>query len=211
MTKPAATARLTAVAVGAAYTGALYLSGVQLQAGPEQALSYLPAAAVFAVALWDAWVWRLPLVHRLARRPLLAGTWRATLKPTEDSHIPSGGSSGPIEAYVIISQSYWSISVRQYTLESRSESKAAIWAGDPFSVTKTLTYTYANTPKQEHEARSRAHLGTTSLDVVGDQPQALSGYYFTDRYTKGDMALVLVDRTVHHPDYESARAHCDRG
>jgi hypothetical protein len=208
MDKPAATVRLTTVAVGAAYAGALYISGEHLQAGLKQALSYLPAFAVLVVTLWDVWLWRQPFVHRFARRPVLVGTWRATLKPTADSHIPTGGNPGPIEAYVIITQSYWSISVRQYTVESRSESKAAMWSGGSTSSNKILTFTFANTPKQELESRSRSHLGTAAVDVVGTQPRILSGYYFTDRYTKGDMTLALFDRSVDHPDFDSAQAHC---
>ncbi len=208
MDKPVAAVRLAAVVVGAAYAGALYLSGVHLQAGPKQALSYLPTFAVLVVTLWDVWLWRQPFVHRFARRPVLAGTWRATLKPTADSHIPLGGSSGPIEAYTIITQSYWSITVRQYTVESRSESKAAMWSGGSMSSSKTLTFTFANTPKQELESRSRSHLGTAAVDVVGTQPRILAGYYFTDRYTKGDMTLALFDRSVDHPDFDSAQAHC---
>jgi|BarGraNGADG00212_1021973.scaffolds.fasta_scaffold10021_2 SMODS-associating 2TM, beta-strand rich effector domain len=208
MDKPAATVRLTTVVVGAAYAGALYISGEHLQAGLKQALSYLPAFAVLAVTLWDVWLWRQPFVHRFARRPVLAGTWRATLKPTADSHIPLGGNRGPIEAYVIITQSYWSISVRQYTVESRSESKAAMWSGGSTSSNKILTFTFANMPKQELESRSRSHLGTAAVDVVGSQPRILSGYYFTDRYTKGDMTLALFDRSVDHPDFDSAQAHC---
>ena len=208
MDKPAATVRLTTVVVGAAYAGALYISGEHLQAGLKQALSYLPAFAVLAVTLWDVWLWRQPFVHRFARRPVLAGTWRATLKPTADSHIPLGGNRGPIEAYVIITQSYWSISVRQYTVESRSESKAAMWSGGSTSSNKILTFTFANMPKQELESRSRSHPGTAAVDVVGSQPRILSGYYFTDRYTKGDMTLALFDRSVDHPDFDSAQAHC---
>lgn len=208
MAKPATAVRLTAVVVGATYAGALYLSGVHLQASWEQGLSYLPTAAVLLVTLWDVWLWRQPGVHRLARRPLLAGTWRATLQPTKESHIPAGGNRGPIEAYVIINQSYWSITVRQYTHESRSNSKGVLWATEVEGGTKTLTYTYLNNPKQEYESRSQAHLGTAALNVVGDQPQSLDGYYFTDRYTKGDMSLSLFDRSVHHADFQAVSLHC---
>jgi len=208
MARPATAVRLTALVVGAAYAGALYLSGVHLQAGWKQGLSYLPSAAVLLVTLWDTWLWRQPGVHRFARRPLLAGTWRATLKPTDDSHIPDGGNRGPIEAYVIINQSYWSITVRQYTHESRSNSKAVLWTTEAGGGTTALTYTYRNNPKQEYESRSRAHLGTAALDVVGDQPQSLDGYYFTDRYTKGDMSLRFFDRSVSHADFQAVSLHC---
>jgi hypothetical protein len=194
--------------VGAAYSVALYSSGVHIQAGWKQALSYLPAALTVTVTLWDLWLWRQPLIHKISRRPLLAGTWRAELRPTAESHIPTGGNRGPIEAYVVITQTFWSIAVRQYTAESRSDSKAVIWAKENNSSGNALTFTYGNIPKHEHEHRSKPHLGTASLDVVGMKPQFLDGYYFTDRYTKGDMRLALFDRSSGHADFASAQAHC---
>lgn len=207
MARPAAAVRLTAAVVGAAYAVALYVSGVHFQTGVKQALSYLPTALTFLVALWDIWLWRLSVLQRLAKRPWIAGIWSATLTPTAASVIPEGGNRGPIEAYVIIKQTFWSIGVRQYTAESRSDSRATIWSETSGS-DQMLTYTYTNRPRQELEHRSRPHLGTAALDVVGLRPSIIIGEYFTDRYTKGDMTLHLVDRTTGHADFTSAKNHC---
>ena len=205
MGRPANTVRLTATLVGLAYAVLLYLSGLHLQDGWRKAVSYLPTLATLLLALWDIWAWHLPGVQRLSKRPWLAGTWRATLSPTSDSHIPTGGNRGPIKAYVVIKQSFWFTTVRQYTSESRSESIASVWAesGGEYR----LTFTYANRPKQQLESRSRAHLGTSSLDVVGLRPTTMAGEYFTDRYTKGDMALTFVDRKTCLGDFASLQAH----
>lgn len=209
MTKPAVVVRTTSIAVGAAYAAALYLSGVHIQAGWKQALSYLPTVLTLLLTLWDIWLWRQPPFHRFVQRPLLLGTWQVWLKPTAESHIPSGGNRGPIEAYVVIDQSYWSITIRQYTAESHSDSKAYVWTGEEGGA-RSLIFVYANTPKHEFEARSRAHLGTTLLDIVGVKPEALTGCYFTDRYTKGDMELTLCDRSVDHASFDIVRQHCQR-
>jgi SMODS-associating 2TM, beta-strand rich effector domain len=207
MTRPITAVRITATVVGAAYAGALYLSGVHIQAGAKQALSYLPTALVFLVALWDIWLWHLPVVRLLSKRPWIAGIWSCTLIPTAASRIPAGGNRGPIEAYVVIRQSFWSVGVRQYTAESRSDSHATMWNGTSDSSDRTLTYTYANRPRQKLEHRSRPHLGTAALDVVGLLPSTITGEYFTDRYTKGDMTLRLTDRTTGYPDFASAQEH----
>lgn len=210
MARPAVAVRLTAAIVGAAYAAALYVSGVHIQAGAKQALSYLPTALAFLAALWDIWLWRLPVLQSLAKRPWMGGIWSATLTPTAASVIPKGGNRGPIEAYVIIKQTFWSIGVRQYTAESRSYSCATMWTEATGGPDQTLTYTYANRPRQELERRSRPHLGTAALDVVSLRPSTITGDYFTDRYTKGDMTLNLVDRTTGYADFASAAEHCKR-
>lgn len=208
MARPGTAIRITATTASAAYAVALYVSGIHIQAGAKQALSYLPTAITFLVTLWDLWIWRLPVLQRLAKRPWIAGTWSATLTPTAASHIPAGGNRGPIKAYVIITQTFWSIGIRQYTAESRSDSIAAVWSQLADHPDSTLTYNYANRPRQEFETRSHPHLGTAALDVVGLRPSSITGDYFTDRYTKGDMTLRLVDRTRGHTNYASAREHC---
>ncbi|MDQ6849752.1 MAG: hypothetical protein M3070_07195 [Actinomycetota bacterium] len=207
MGSPATTTRIVATLVGIAYAVVLYVSGVHLQDGAKKIVAYLPAIATLLLAVWDLWLWRLPGVQRFAKRPWITGTWSVNLRPTDDSHIPEGGNRGPIEAYIIVTQSYWSISVRQYTAESRSESQTAVWSKT--SGGNLLTFIYANRPMQELEARSRPHFGATTLDLVGLRPSSITGEYFTDRYTKGDMQLRLVDRSTDHADFASTRAHCD--
>lgn len=208
MGRPSTTIRAVATIIGLAYAVALYVSGVHLQSNVKSAVGYLPTAATMLVALSDLWLWHLPGIQRVARRPWVTGTWSTTLRPTADSHIPPGGNRGPILAYVVVKQSFWSIAVRQYTCESRSESRAAVWAR--MSGADLLTYIYENRPLQRFEARSRPHLGTTALDIVGLRPEVIHGEYFTDRYTKGEMELQLLDRTTGHVDFASAQAHCDR-
>lgn len=208
MARPAVAVRATAIVVGVTYAVALYASGIHLQDGAKKALSYLPTLLTLLVAAWDLWLWRLPGVQKLSRRPLLLGTWQAKLTPTDASHIPESGNRGPIEAYAVIHQTYWSVDVRQYTAESRSDSRASLWTNSPSQAVRTLIYTYANQPRRGLEQRSQSHLGTAALDIVGMKPTMISGDYFTDRYTKGDMRLELVDRTTGHPDFSAARRHC---
>ena len=35
----------------------------------------------------------------------------------------------------------------------------------------------------------------------------MTGVYFTDRYTKGDMTMELVDRSTGHPSFKAAQEH----
>jgi hypothetical protein len=208
MRRPSTLVRLTALGISLIYAVVLYLNGVHLHRGVKEIVGYIPTLATLLLAVWDVWLWRLPGIQHISGRPWLGGVWSATLLPTAESHIPEGGNKGPIRAYIVIRQTYWSIAVRQYTAESRSDSRAAIWAKTGGG--ELLTYNYTNKPRRELEARSQPHLGTAALDVVGLRPNVLHGDYFTDRYTKGDMEVRLFDRSTGYGDFAAAQEHCGR-
>ena len=201
MSRPHQTARLTAVALGVVYAITLHVSGVALRAEVRTVLRYLPTVAVLGVVIFDVWLWRLPGIQRLAGRPRIDGTWVTTLSPDPESHIPEKGNRGPIDAAVLIEQTYWTIAVTLLTEESRSEStSAAVRRTGDSKQRQALNYTYVNTPKQEHRSRSRPHVGASRLEVAGLTPSCLTGTYWTDRLTAGDMALRRVSRRT---DYAS--------
>ncbi len=210
MGRPTFAVRITATAVGGVYTIAMFLAGVHLDTGVKKLLAFLPVAAGVGLSLWDTWFWRAPGVRQFVKRPWLEGTWVTELQPTVESHIPEGGSRGPIEAYVVIRQSFWGIAVRQYTAESTSNSRTHFWQPATLGMPEGLVFTYENLPKQEVQHRSERHFGTCQFDPTTSRPTEISGYYFTDRYTKGDMTLRLYDRTTGHESFAAARRHCLR-
>ncbi|MFL6136198.1 MAG: hypothetical protein ACJ74O_00145 [Frankiaceae bacterium] len=192
---PSRLVRWTAVIVSGTYALALYASGTHLQQGAKQGLAYLPTALSLAVVAFDLWLWKIPGVHRFVGRPRVDGTWFTILRPHPDSHIPPGGNRGPIDAAVVIEQTYWSISITLMTAESASQStSAAIHTNGESRKRRVLAYTYANTPKQEHRDRSHPHVGAVRLEIVGRTPITLAGTYWTDRLTVGDMQLRHLER-----------------
>ena len=199
--------RTTVITVGAAYAGAMRMSGVSLDSTAKQIVGFLPVLALGALMVWDLWLWRIPGLPRVTHRPRIDGLWSATLEPTDESHIPAGGNRGPIPAYLVITQSYWSLAVRQYTVESTSDSRAFFWARRPGASWETVAFVYDNEPQQKHQHRSPRHLGTCQFDPTESSPTQMTGTYFTDRYTKGDMTLARVDRTRGHPSFAAAEAH----
>jgi len=205
--RPVVVVRLSILSAGLVYSLLLYLSGVELNSWTKRILTLLPAFGAGFLALWDVWLWRLPGVKNLVRRPRLDGLWQVTLTPTDDSHIPQGGNRGPIAAFLIISQSYWSIHVRQYTAESISRSRAFFWEQPNGADTERLTFIYDNDPKQSQRHRSTWHLGSCILDPANRRPLTMSGVYFTDRYTKGDMEILLIDRTKGYGSFGEAERH----
>src|SRR5690606_38585923 len=91
--------------------------------------------------------------------------------------------------------------------ESASQSTASSIRSDTESPgRRILSYAYANTPDRKHHARSRQHLGAVRLRVAGRLPNEMSGSYWTDRLTAGDMKLALVDRETDYPSLEAVKA-----
>lgn len=64
---------------------------------------------------------------------------------------------------------------------------------------KSLLFTYTNSARQAHSHRSHQHSGTCRLDLTGTTPKSLSGIYWTDRTTAGDVTVTLVDRKDDRP------------
>lgn len=204
MKRPGQVVRITAVGVGLAYGLVLYLTGVRIDADVQRGLAYLPALATLLLIVWDLWVWRWPLVWRVSSRPRLDGLWAVTLHPTAESRIPEGGNRGPIPAYLVVKQTYWTIVLLLFTVESSSVSRSFFWDDVQGTGTEWLTFVYDNTPMQRHQHRSRRHLGTCSLRFGNRQPVEIEGMYFTDRYTQGDMKLTFVSRDTNAGSFDEA-------
>jgi hypothetical protein len=207
MAKPTTSVRAAVIAVGIVYSLVLKVSGVSLDSVAKQVVAVLPGLAAGALVIWDLWLWRTPGLQRLTHRPRIDGLWAAVLEPTDESHIPEGGNRGPIPAYLVISQTYWSLAIRQYTLESTSDSRAFFWERRSGASWEAVAFLFENIPQQRHQHRSHRHLGACQLDPTEKAPAEMAGAYFTDRYTKGDMSLTHIDRTLGYASFAAAEAY----
>lgn len=195
MNATAKVARWTAIGVSAVWAAVTFLIGLDLDENARKGLSYLPSIAGALVVAFDLWLWKLPGLSRITGKPRLWGTWRVELQPSAKAVIPKGGNRGPITGVMVIEQTFWTTAVQLYTQESGSSSiSAAIVNKTDSKQSKSLLFTYTNNPRQAHSHRSAQHSGTCRLDVTGTSPTSLSGTYWTDRVTAGDVTLTLVDR-----------------
>ncbi len=210
MTAPQKAVRFTAIAVSVVYAATLYLVGVKLDGSAKSSLSYIPTLPTLGVVTFDKWLWRWPGIKRLHDRPRLDGLWSATLMPDKSSHIPKDGNWGPIQAYLVIEQTFWTISIAQSTTESASHSRAVLFIPRHESRRSILSFTYDNIPRREHIGRSPRHVGACEVETAGDEPKQLRGMYFTDRFTAGDMVLKLVDRGADHGNFQQCHEHAGR-
>lgn len=211
MHRPTAAVRYSILGVGVVYSILIFISGVHPDTWYRYVVAVLPAAGSVVLAVWDGWAWRQRGLARLTHRPRIDGLWQVELTPSKESQIPSGGNRGPILCFLVVTQSYWSVHVRQFTAESASRSRAFFWEHPDGAEAETLVFVYENVPQQQFEHRSNRHFGTCSLDIGSRTPKMITGVYFTDRYTKGDMRLTLVDRSKGHGSFDEAQSHVEAG
>lgn len=170
----------------------VWLTSGEFESGWLRFFSVAVLAATGVLALWDYWLWRLPLVQRMPGVPRnLRGTWQGTL--TSFWVDPATGASpAPKTVFLVVQQTASAVTVKLLTDESRSTSVlSAVTAADGGW---TLAYLFVNRPGLQVEHRSRMHHGSTVLDVAGTPVTRLQGRYWTDRDSKGELEF-----TRRHP------------
>lgn len=182
--------RTVSTVVSLVWMAVLFASGIELPTLGKQLIAYLPTFLVLLAVAFDLWIWKIPVLGRLHRRPRIYGTWETTITPHPGSHIPEGGTRVPIQGTTTVEQTFWTLSVIMKTAESESISRAESIAADGGSKTrKVMTYTYMNTPQLAVRDRSPIHVGAANLTIEGLHPRSMNGTYWTDRLTIGDLAL----------------------
>lgn len=131
--------------------------------------------AFISTIIYEECLWRY---NPLESTPKLAKKYTGTLKSSYDGVERS--------AALEVKQSLLYIHITLITNESKSNSISA--SIDEVLGEKQLTYCYLNTPKSEYRYRSEIHYGTATLSV--NNPNILTGQYYTDRQTLGDITFI---------------------
>ena len=171
--------------VAAVYFIAFLLQGLPT-GDPLQPLGAAGAAGALFVLAFDHWIWRMPWIGwRISKRPDIRGTWRGQLASQYED--PPGTRIPPDpEVYMVIRQTYWSLSANLITRESKSCSTTAVIEDDGCGQYQAVAV-YRNTPRAAVRHRSEVHHGAFKLDVDGRPPARLEGFYWTDRNTMGGL------------------------
>ena len=118
---------IVAAVVGSLIFGVLYARGHAPTA--DQFFAALPPVITALSLLYigfDGWLWRAPGVRQLVAggRPYVGGTWEAEMRSNWVD--PKTGSQiTPVQAFMVIRQTFGSLSLRILTAESASETLAA--------------------------------------------------------------------------------------
>ena len=140
------------------------------------------------LTVFDLWLWRLRILYPwFVDRPDLRGTWQATFV---SSYVRPGESEpvGPAEALFVIRQTFSSLHIRMLTAESSSNTVGATVSREADG-SHLILGIYRNRPREEVSHRSAMHVGAMWLSGDGRLPDTLSGFYWTNRLTRGDLTL----------------------
>lgn len=181
----------------------LILQGVDLDFGLLRPYSVAVGVTVIALNVYDKWLWRIPLLRHLPKRPPnLSGTWRGIID-SEYQDPKTGEVVPPIKAFMVVEQTASTISIRQLTSESRShsltaslEKNAGMWVA---------SFTYMNEPQLRHQRRSPMHMGAVVLNIHGSPPTSIEGQYWTSRDSKGELRFDRKSKKVHTKFEEAER------
>lgn len=179
---------------------ALLLAGVPVTAAWFKPFSVVVGALVLILSAADKWLWRIRWLRPwLFNMPDLNGTWKVAIRPIAPESSPQ-----KVGAYMVIRQTFSTISLRLLTAESRSETLSAhvVRRDDG---TYSLAAVYRNTTRLQVRERSPLHHGALLLDVHGDPPDSLAGQYWTDRLSQGELVLSARNATLAHSFEQAAK------
>lgn len=185
--------QIAAYAVTFVWSLVILVAGFRLDGLIAKGLSGLPLLLVLVFAAFDAYVWRLKLIQKIIQHPDLRGTWQGALVSIREGPAGRDTEYEPIPVFLVIWQTYLTISISLISAESRSRSIIAVLEQnnrDDF----TVYYHYGNVPDLRFRVRSPIHAGGSRLDIAGLRPLTIGGEYWTDRNTRGSYRVQLADR-----------------
>ncbi len=166
----------------------LYLQGQSIIKPSFNAVSWIATIVVFALLIWDKWVWRWKFLYPLSKMPDVRGTWKAELNSfwvdpkTNQMH-------GKIQVFIVVRQTFSKLDIRLFSAESTSVSLSANVTTDDEGV-HTIATTYLNMPSLEHLPHSPISHGGMLLSVRGGKVvKQIDGKYWTDRLSRGEVKM----------------------
>lgn len=154
------------------------------------------AIAIYAIGgfIFIKWFWKWNIWKGwLIKIPNLQGTWKGKLKSDWINPETKQGID-EILMFLVIKQNFNKIECSILTKESSSYSLSA----DIQQIHNDLqlSYVYTNTPKTTFRNRSEIHNGATLLKIINNSKRKLSGEYWTDRKTRGEIHLEFFNKEL---------------
>lgn len=163
----------------------LIINGFDITLEFFKPISTVTGIGILIIGLFERWIWEWRWLHPwFVSVPNIAGTWQGQIISDwiDEANMQK---KPPIEAYIIIRQTFSSIQVKLVTQESSSE----LIDGKLFKNNGIvrLTGVYMNISKQAYRDKSPIHYGGIFLEICENDSVILEGYYWTDRKSRGDL------------------------
>lgn len=191
-----------------AWTIILYINHEAIHSSWLQPLSTVITVVLYSVMAFDLWLWKIPFLHGwFVKRPVIDGTWKVDIRSNWKGG-PGGTAAKPIEGYMVIRQTFSTLSLRLLTEESSSElvGTEIVCSADGLYC---ISGVYRNEPRFQVRERSPIHYGAVWLRIVEESAPKVLGHYWTDRETAGEIELSSRQKKTFQT-FQSARAYYTR-
>jgi len=170
----------------------MILSGIAITSDFFKPFSLVVGIVGIVLLLFDKWLWKFPIIHSLfVPFPDVSGTWKGKIVSSWINK-ETGEPVQPIDAFLIIYQTYSNLNIRMITKESKSDLLSGNFISNNAGPHK-IAGVYNNIPNIMIRERSPIHYGGLLLEIHNSEKLILEGEYWTDRDTKGSL---LFDKNV---------------
>jgi len=142
-----------------------------------------------------------PFVRAMTVGPRIQGTWWGELHSSY-ADPATGRTPGPLTVAIVIRQTSAGLWLCLHSRESSSITIAASLLAEHDGHT-AIVGLYRNEPRLPRQDTSRMHHGGIKLQVIDGPERRLTGTYWTDRGTRGELEVRFVDRRRAH-DFREA-------
>lgn len=164
----------------------LILAGISVTKEFFSPLSKVVGVVLLLLLVFDRWLWKLPFLQPwFVSTPDVSGTWKGKII---SSYIDkkTGDAIGPIDAFLVIYQTFSSINIQMITEESKSDLLSGNFIINGRGPIK-IAGIYNNIPYIMKREKSPIHYGGFLLEIHNGEKVTLEGEYWTDRDTKGNL------------------------
>jgi hypothetical protein len=195
--------KIVVALVAAAVLVIVLVTGQSIDRDGYKWISGIAGAIVLILLVYDRWVWRWPLIRKIAEwtgTPVLHGTWKGTLDYEADAE----GNPGSADFFMTVQQTYTDIEIHSYVSTSESHSMAAKLER-PSRGQKMLWFIYRSEAPILGQTTNRPHHGGVKLNLVGSPVNEIHGSYWTDRRGRGELRFLEYSKNT-YGSFAQARA-----
>jgi hypothetical protein len=159
------------------------------------------------IAIFVKWCWKFKIFRGwLVPFPDLNGTWIGHIYSNWIDE-ETGEKIKPIPVMLTVKQNLFSASYVVRTAEMQSDSYVEGFLIDEQRQRKELTYSYTSKPRVSVAHRSNPHDGACVLSIIESPKRKLSGRYWTERQTTGEMIFEFYSEEMLEELPEDHRDH----